>query len=235
MTRFALAAAAALSIAVPSISHATTINVTGWNFAMGSQDGTVHLTSGGPFNNTAPSFGEFKLTGTNVSAGNSPVTFFTYCVDLNHALLIPGMFNIQPLSTLFSASTALNMTKLLANVNPVNADMSAAVQLAMWELAFDTAGTKDVQAGGTQGNFWVTAGSSSTARTLANSYLANLGSWTVPTGGTAQLLYSAENQSQIFYAVTAVPESTTWTMMITGFGIAGVTLRRRKRTPALTA
>ncbi len=229
MKSFAFAAAAALSIAVPSVSHATTINVNSYSFALGSQDGTLHLTAGGPFNGTTANFGQFKLDGTNASAGNVAVTFYTYCVDLNQALLIPGTFTIQPLSTLFSAATSLNMTKLLANVTPTNADQSAAMQLAMWELAFDANAIKDVQGGANQGQFWATAGSSATARTLANGYLANLGAWTVPVGGQAQLLYNAQNQSQIFYAVAAVPESATWGMMIIGFGIVGASMRRRAK------
>jgi hypothetical protein len=236
MKYLAFAAAAALTVAVPSISHATTINITSSSFApFGSKDGTLHLTSGGPFNGAAANFGQFKLDGTNVTAGNIAVTFYTYCVDLNQALLVPGTFTIQPLSTLFNAATSLNMTKLLANVTPTNADQSAAMQLAMWELAFDTSATKDVQGGANQGQFWVTTGTSATARTLANGYLANLGSWTVPVGGQAQLLYNAQNQSQIFYAVAAVPESATWTMMITGFGIVGASLRVRRRKTALAA
>ena len=229
MKRFAFAAAAALSIAVPSVSHAVTINITNSSFALGSKDGTLNLTAGGPFNGVTAGFGQFKLDGTNVTAGNVAVTFYTYCVDLNQSLIIPGSFTIQPLSTLFNSATALNMTKLLANVTPTNADQSAAVQLAMWELAFDTFGTKDVQSGGTQGQFWVTAGTSSTARTLANGYLASLGSWTVPVGATAQLLYSQSNQSQIYLVNAPVPEAATWGMMIVGFGIVGASMRRRMK------
>ena len=131
MKRFAFAAAAALSIAVPSVSHAVTINIATSSFALGSKDGTLNLTAGGPFNGATANFGQFKLDGTNASAGNIAVTFYTYCVDLNHALIIPGSFTIQPLSTLFNSATALNMTKLLANVTPTNADQSAAVQLAI--------------------------------------------------------------------------------------------------------
>ena len=230
MRYLALAAAAAFSIIAPSVSHATTINITNSSFATGSQDGLLHLTAGGPFNNTTPSFGQFKLTGTNVTAGNTPVTFFTYCVDLANALFVPGTFTVEPLSLLFSPTQATNMTKLLANVaSPVTADQSAAMQLAMWEIAFDASANQDVQSGGTQGDFWVTSGSSATARTLANSYLANLTTWSVPAGGNAYLLYNAQNQSQMFFAAVAVPETATWGMMIVGFGVVGATMRRRKQ------
>jgi hypothetical protein len=231
MKRFALAAAAAFSIALPSIANATTINITGSSFSMGSQDGIVNVGSG-PFDGGNASFGQFSLTGVNVTAGNTPVSYATFCVDLFHALLIPGTFTIQPLSTLFSSAKETNITKLLSNVVPTNADQSAALQLAIWEVAFDTGSNMSVMSGGTSGNFFVTGGSSGTARTLANSYLANLGSWTIPTGTTASLLYSQNNQSQVF--LNAVPETGTWVMMIAGFGIAGVTMRRRKSAAALS-
>ena len=235
MKRFAFAAAAALSLAVPSISQATTVNITNYSFAMGSKDGVLH-TAGGPFNNVTASFGQFTLTGTNVPGG-SPVSLATYCVDLNHALIIPGLFDVAAVTSVFSAATSMNITKLLANVTPTNADMSAAVQLALWELTFDTASTADVNSGPNQGQFYVTAGTSSTARTLANGYLSSLSGWTVPTGGTAYLLVNststqnqnASNQIQVFYAVTAVPEAATWGMMIVGFGVVGASMRRRAK------
>lgn len=226
MKRFALAAVAALSLAMPSIANATTINITNSSFSMGSKNGVVNVGSG-PFDGGNADFGQFVLTGVNVSSGNAPVTFYSYCVDLFHALLIPGTFTIQPLSTLFNTTKATNITKLLSNVVPANADQSAALQLAIWEVAFDTGAGNSVIAGGAQGNFYINGGTSNpTAQSLANSYLAQLGSWTVPTGTTAQLLYSQNNQSQVF--LTPVPETGTWIMMIAGFGIAGVTLRRRR-------
>lgn len=230
MRTLALAAIAAVTTLAPSAASAvTTINMTSYSFALGAKDGRINL-SGSPFDGQTANFGQFKLDGVNVSAGNTPITFYTYCVDLYHTLFVPGTFTIQPLSLLFNAAQAANMTKLLANVTPVNADQSAAVQLAMWEIAFDTNSTKDVASGGSQGLFYVTSGNSSSARTLANGYLANLGSWSVPAGGSAQLLYNAKNQSQIFFAVApAVPETATWGMMIVGFGIVGASMRRRVR------
>ncbi len=235
MKSFAFAAAAALSIAAPSISQAATFNMTNSSFGLGSKDGTLH-TLGGPFNNAASNFGQFTLTGTTVPGG-AAVSIKTFCVDLNNYLVIPGLFDLASVTSVFSAATALNMTKLLANVTPTDADTSAAMQLAMWELAFDTSATKDVQSGGTQGQFYVTAGNSSAARALANTYLGSLAGWSVPTGGTAYLLVNSadprntngSNQTQIFYVLSAVPESATWGMMIIGFGIVGASMRRRTK------
>jgi PEP-CTERM motif len=100
------------------------------------------------------------------------------------------------------------------------------VQLAMWEIVNETGPTFSVSSGANQGAFWMTGGTSGAARTLANSYLANLGSWNVSTTHTARLLYSPTNQSQVYFA--AVPEPGTWAMMVFGFMLVGASVRRRK-------
>ncbi len=220
-----LAAAAALSLVAPSVGNAA-VNITGVSFAPpGTRDGVLHLPTSF-VDNTSQSFGEFKLTGTD-TVTSAPVTLYTYCVDLFHGLFAPSTFTVQSLTPYFSAAKATNITKLLANTTATNADTSAAIQLAMWEIVYDNPPSFNVNSGAGQGNFYVTAGNSSTARTLANTYLANLSTWTVPTGGTAYLLYNERNQSQVYYAMTPVPEAATWGMMIVGFGVVGASLRRR--------
>ena len=233
MKALALSAVAALALLMPSAGiAATTIKITNYSFALGAKNGTLHL-AGSPFNNGGAQFGQFKLTGQDLSAGGAPVTFLTYCVDLFHVLHVTDTFTVKPLTALFSAARAADMTKLLANVTPTTADQSAAMQLAMWELAFDGNPARDVTSGGSQGQFYMTGGNSSSARTLANGYLASLGGWTTPAGGSAYVLYNARNQSQVFYVKSAVPEPATWGMMIIGFGFAGAALRRRAPHPAL--
>jgi PEP-CTERM motif len=225
MKRFTLATAVAAATMAPAVAQAaTSINITGYAFPVGSQTGTLHY-AGSPFNNGGVRAGEFRLTGTNLTTGGA-ASFLTYCVDIFHALSVPGTYTISPLSTLFTGAKATNINKLLANTNPTTADQSAAVQLAMWEIVFETAPVFNVNAGANQGAFWMTGGSSGAARTLANSYLANLGSWTTSTTHTAQLLYSRTNQSQVF--LTAVPEPGTWAMMVFGFMLVGASMRRRK-------
>jgi hypothetical protein len=228
MKRFAFAAAAALSIAAPSVSHAvTTVNIATYSYANGSKDGTIHLT-GSPFDGVTTSMGQFKLDGAYVPGG-SPVTFYTYCIDLYHSLFVPGTFTIQPLTSIMSATKAMDITKLLFNTSAATDVQSAAIQLAVWEIAFEGTSSLDVTTGPTQGSFWADAGNSASARTLANSYLANVGSWTVPAGATADILYAQNNQIQVFLNVNAVPEAATWGMMIVGFGIVGASMRRRTK------
>jgi hypothetical protein len=223
MKRFAFAAAAALSIAVPSVGQATTINITGYTQPLGTKDGTLTLAISS-LNGQAVSFGEFSMSGVNVTAGNTPVSYLTYCVDLLHGLSVPGLYDIMPLTSLYNynATKALNLTKLLANTNATTAEESAAIQLAVWEIVFETSASADV----TGGVFAMSAGNSAGARAQANTYLSQLGGWSTH-GRTALLLYSETNQSQVF--LTAVPETATWGMMIVGFGVVGAALRRRAK------
>lgn len=223
MKRIALAAAAVVSFAAPhAASAATQVNITAYSFPQGSNTGVLHF-AGSPFDNRSVGIGQFKLTGAYTPTGGS-AAFITYCVDIFNALTVPGTFDLKPLSQMYSGVRATNINKILANTNPMNATQSAAVQLALWEVAFETAGTLDV----TGGAFNVTGGNSGAARTLANSYLANLGSWNVSATHNARLLYDPRRQSQVYMA--PVPEPATWAMMILGFGIVGAAMRARRRT-----
>lgn len=234
MKLLAFAAVAALSVAAPSVSHAAVqVNITNSSFSLGSKDGTINFAPS-PFNGQTFGFGQFQLTG-NYVVGGAAASFLSYCVDLFTGLAVPTVFDITPLSQLFTGVKADNITKLLANTNPTNAEESAAVQLAMWEIVFDTAPSLDVSAGVTQGDFWAVAGNSAAARVTANTYLSQLAAWQLPTNGQAMLLYSQSSQTQVIFVAGAVPEAATWTMMVSGFGIAGAAIRRRKRTTAIAA
>jgi hypothetical protein len=225
MKRIIFATAVAAITMAPAVTQAaTTIKITNYAFPVGSQTGTMHH-AGSPFDGGGVRAGEFNLTGTNLTTGRS-ASFLTYCVDIFHALTMPGTYTVSPLSTLFSGAKATNINKLLTNINLATADQSAAVQLAIWEIVFETGPTLNVNAGANHGAFWMTGGSSGAARMLANSYLASLGSWNVSTTHTARLLYSRTNQSQVYLA--AVPEPGTWAMMIFGFMLVGASVRRRR-------
>ncbi|MES2290647.1 MAG: PEPxxWA-CTERM sorting domain-containing protein [Pseudomonadota bacterium] len=228
MKRIALAAVAALSFVAPHAANAATqINITNYSFAVGSNSGVLHF-AGSPFDGAGVSIGEFKLTGTEVGSGTA-ATFYTYCVDIMHALSVPGVFDIKPLSQMYTGVTATNVNKILANTNATNATEAAAIQLALWEVTFETSGSFNVNSGA----FNITGGDSGAARTLANTYLSNLGTWNVSSTQTAQLLYNPNLQSQVYLA--PVPEPTTWAMMIVGFGAVGATMRIRRRAGAMVA
>lgn len=202
-------------------SALTTIKINSYGFTHGKETGTLHY-SPSSFNNRSLYVGEFHLTGTNVGTGKA-VSFDTFCVDVGKALTVPTTYTIVPLSQLFSADKAKKLLTLATNVNPTNATQSAALQLAIWEVAFEKNNPFNV----TNGAFSMSGGSSGAARTLANTYLASLPNWAPKKGFKADVLFSATSQSQMFIA--AVPEPASWAMMIAGFGLTGAALRRRTR------
>ena len=59
------------------------------------------------------------------------------------------------------------------------------------------------------------------------------GSFTTPNDSGQDTYANFKNLTVLVQAVSAVPEPATWGMMIFGFGIAGVTLRVRRRETAL--
>ncbi len=227
MKRMIRAALVAAAIALPMAAQAaTTIQINSESFASSSDTGIIH-DAASPFNGASVGIGEFELTGTNLTTSSS-ATFFTYCIDIFHALSIPSTYTITPLSQLVTdPGKRGQLLTLLTNTTASSADTSAAIQLAVWEIAFETGPTYDVNAG----IFSVTGGDSSFARSTANSYLSMLGTWQPASGKAVNLLYAPNNQSQIF--ITAVPEPASWAMMIAGFGMAGVALRRRRALAAV--
>lgn len=226
------AAAAAFAAAATTGANATVvINSIGFD-APGYRTGKItHTPTNTVLNNIG--IGRLALSGTD-TATMSPVSYLTYCVDIFH-MLHNGMFNPQPLSTYISNPVRLSqLTTLIGNANLAIAgagnaaqrrDRSAAAQLAVWEIVFEGGSSYDL----TAGQFRVSNGDSANARSLANSWLGNVtsGSWTRLPATTTGFLYSSTNQSQIF--LSAVPEPSSWAMMILGFGMAGAAMRRRAR------
>lgn len=220
------AAFAATALLLPAAaSAATVVQINSYAFSDGARSGTLH--GPGPFNGAGVGIGRFKLTGVDL-ATSDPVSYLTYCIDIMHALFVPGQYNVVPIAQLTPALSSLKQAQigaLLSNTPAVTStDISAGIQLAVWEIGFESAPSYDVNAGG----FSVTGGNSAAARALANGYLAQLPGWTLPTGLRTLVLDSAANQDQTFLA--PVPEPGIWAMLIAGFGAVGAALRRRRLT-----
>lgn len=184
----------------------------------------------------------FHLTGTGPSGA---IDLYTYCADL-FMPVNPGVFNFAPISTLVpDAARQTQLLSLITHTNPLLAaasgdatllrTISAATQMAIWEVMYESQ-PYDTRAGDLRTVGGISAGAGwpdpEDARTLANTYLANVsagGSWQAPVAGhKLGLLYSATNQSQLFSM--PVPEPVTWAVMIGGLGVLGTAIRRRRRT-----
>jgi hypothetical protein len=175
--------------------------------------------------------GRVQLTGTD--EGGNFASLATYCADI-FDVLQPGTFSTADISVApFSAARLAAATTFLAHADPLvtNSTSSAAAQLGLWEILYETGGNWDVRAGAFHSDV------ANSAANLANSWLADLAShdWLPdPTIGLQLLVPQRGNQLQ-FQLVAGnpqglpdVPEPASWTMMLGGFGLIGAMLRGRR-------
>ena len=242
--------AALLASALSPAAANAAVKITGISGNPGYETGTIHYTPGGIGGNAATKslgveIGRFQLNGIDLANGNAPVSYLTYCVDIMH-YLGNGTFDVVPLSS----ATSLDLTKqsqlltLLtntanlitgANSAQMNKNISAGVQMAVWEIAFEQGDSGYNLYGANQGNFYVTNANSS-AQALGQGYLNNLfgaNAWKATPGYSLETLTAKGNQQQLFLVQSAVPEPAAWALMIAGFGMVGGVLRRQRKTTQL--
>lgn len=247
---FAIAAATGLMFAASNAS-AQAVKVTNVAFTPGSVNGTIHSS----VLNGDVGVGRFEFKGNYVS-NNAAFDILTYCIDLAHTVSLGNVnytsYSIIPISSFAGMTTAKSnaLNALLTNATPLlnaatgqNAiDISAATQMAVWEIMFETQSTWSVT-NASSAFYMTTPGGSSqanlnaltNAESLANTYLGNVknNTWAVNNAYQLKVLYSSSQQSQVFLDATAVPEPATWGMMVIGFGLVGGALRSRRRSGAL--
>lgn len=240
MKKLMIAAATFAAALTSNVSHAESINVTNWGWNPGFVVGDVRRLTPASSNYLALDnlgVGRFELTGT--SSFNMPVDLFSYCIDL-YTPMSTGTYTYVTGSTLIPDATrrdllgALlsNTAGLLAGATGNQATViSAATQMAVWEIVYETASYPFNVTGGDfrVGNFQTGPGDAnlSASQSLANTYLSNAtsGQWQLAAGSQLRYLFGDNvRQSQVY--VAAVPEPATWGMMILGFGLLGGLLRR---------
>lgn len=237
------------ALALPASASAA-IKITGISGDPGFRTGTIHYTGAGgtlPNNqqSVSVSVGQIKLTGQDTANGNAPVSFLAFCIDI-FDYLKAGLFDIANFS--FDAGKEQKLKTLLTNTagdiaaaGTLNQkkNVSAAIQMAVWEIAFETENTPfDIASG----DFWMTGsglttfnGGTSSAATVAQGYLSNIntGTWTAvnPDYGLRMLVPQDgdNNQTQVFLVSTPVPEPSTWALLIAGFAVVGGAMRARRR------
>jgi len=224
-----MAAALALGAVMPAAAQATVV-ITGIDDNPGYLKGDLMVYTPTGFRGTDPGMSRFRFTGTE---NGKAVEFLTYCVAAFTGLG-EGSFERADISSVLSDSTRQQQLLTLLTHSDLllgketdllaQKTISAATQLAVWEILEEHGGSYDT----TGGQFYTTGGNSDDARALANDYLTQIttGGWTAIAGHKLQVLFSNDQQSQVF--LTAVPEPASWATMIGGFALVGGMFRRRR-------
>ncbi len=211
----ALAAAGALSlVAMASSADAATYTFNPVSVVSGQ---TVTI-AGTPSGTLVANTGMFKLTGISGSPD-----FDAFCVDLSRTISGPGVppwlydpsLTLGPDAWSISFTTAqLDDVRKLAKhafTNTLNAVERAAMQVAIWKVLYP--------------GFTYTSGVSGLIA-QANTYHTTLLPTLTDTSGIVFL--DSRNDPKTQGLVVMVPEPATWAMLITGFGLVGLGLRRRR-------
>lgn len=221
-----LAIAVTAAFAAPALAD----DVTFQDYANGSQaiDYTLFYGDSNSANKTGSAgAGGFKT----LINGQS---FVTYCIDLYQTISFGTTYTdyspVSPLTAAFFTNpNGLNaISRFLAEGHGIgNSIDSAAFQVAIWELMYETSGTYDVRSTSLAKGSAFFSGSSEVLD-RAQSWISVLDAATTPFS-----VYQSRTAQDI--VVTPVPEPETYALMAAGLGALGWVARRRKAKDAAKA
>ncbi len=228
MTSFQIKSTAAAVLAFVAVSaQADTVALP--DFAFSSEAVTVNVT-GVTLGTVNDSAGAFK---TSLNGGAS---FLSYCIDLTQPAALYGSDSsytrIAGGSYSFANSgAATNLSKLFTFAGSLvnSAPTSAAFQLAVWEIVYESP-SNTYSMGSGRAVFGPGQGNATTIA-LADSWLSALGTTTAT--APISILSSASSQDLVYGGATApIPEPSTYALMIAGLGALGFVARRRSNKQA---
>jgi hypothetical protein len=237
-----IAAGAAAMSAVTGANAASVLQITSISTLAGSPSGTVKNDSNSYSAHLAPQQVTGELDGVDTS-------FLAYCIELTERSGT-GLFDVVSLKDYlggFYGSSAQTRTDLISNLlgthgGSGNLSTEVALQLAIWELRYETLGDIfDLK----HDDFKVTSYGLDSYINTANSLF---NSSEALTHGTYEFFVATSDgyyqrsgkhkkwvegkQDLLFYTYTPstppVPEPATWAMMVGGLGLVGMQMRRRK-------
>jgi len=232
------AAAAAILFATAATAQAGTVAFAGWAHGNGNN---VSVTTPG-YTGAAGAFN------VNVSgfAGNVNGAFEAYCVDLFQHISLNGTYasyDVVAAASEFSAAKVAALGKLISYVYGGNLfasvdavykdDLSTAVQLAIWDIVYDTDYTLGSSADASGGGSFHENSSTAYRNTNAHFIGANalLAAAQAATGGANYELFvlkSATQQDQMIWRRSTVPEPASLALALLALGAAGMASRRRR-------
>ena len=215
-----LAAAVATAFAAPAIAADS---VQFLDYANGSEQVTYTLNYGGTGN----------VSGTANAGGfltklNDGPSFVSYCIDLYQNISIPATYTDYTLANPFTFKNPNGQNaigRFLAENHATNSSvLSAAFQVAIWELMYET----------DRGAYSLTSGTASFSSTNA-AVLTTAQGWidVLDAASTPFSVYQSPTHQDIL--VTPVPEPETYALMAAGLGALGWVARRRKAKDAAKA
>jgi hypothetical protein len=212
----------AFACAATLVGPARADDVTFTGFAHGSE--SVNFSLIAP---DAPTSGS-ALAGGFATLLNGGPSFVSYCVDLYQHIafgtLYPEYTSPGTSHVFINDRAYADLGRLYAVAGTVDTSVEeAAFQVAVWEIAYETAsGPYDLASGSAR--FSGGTASSSGALTLASSWLASLGAGP---GLSVSVIESPEHQDVVF---APVPEPSTVALMLAGLAaVGGVAQRRHSR------
>ncbi len=165
----------------------------------------------------------------NRSGPTPPNSFVAYCIDLAQTFSWNNSFTVTETwpNTIFGGFKTGALDRLYTQhyATATTPILSAAFQLAVWEIVTETSANTYSALDLDTGSFRTTSGNN-TARTTADSWLHSLGAG--PSGGyVLTALVSGTRQDQMM--ATPIPEPETYMMLLAGLGLMGFVARRRQR------
>jgi len=204
-------------------AYAGPLKATG--FVVGSE--TIALTD--PVRTGSVSAGAFNL--------NPPAGEIAYCIDLAQTISFGVLYDSYTKASLASDGVFSNAQKnKIAQLfrgfytsSLLNSKNSAAFQLALWEIIFETGSSLEVDGAlsGTRGvNYATGPDAAGSVIAIADGFLTGLGGFS--TDWTGLYTYrSPERQDQIVFH--PVPEPSTWIILSAGLGLIALVVRRRAK------
>ncbi len=231
MKRTVIAALAATSIFAATSATATTVSLEAQSnsinvFADANGENDLYVPTQfmvGSFQSDLTLAGAFRLT----DVSNTISDFLAFCLEPAVPLLLPHDYEM---GSLFSSAITENIQALASNAWALVTDdnTAGAFQMAVWEIATETASVFDIDTG----HFKITGAQveSNQAEVLAQTWVDNVQN-NVWTASDDFLILNANGTQDLLtnISIAAVPVPASGLLLIGGLAGAGAIARRKKK------